>query len=55
MSVAFLVDGVRAPFGRYGGALAPVRPDDLAAHVLRALLTGNRTATTDPANLKGTN
>ena len=32
-----LVDGVRTPFGRYGGALAAVRPDDLAAHVLRAL------------------
>ena len=29
--------GVRTPFGRYGGALATVRPDDLAAHVLREL------------------
>ncbi|MDP9396911.1 MAG: 3-oxoadipyl-CoA thiolase, partial [Actinomycetota bacterium] len=37
MSTAFLVDGVRTPFGRFGGALAPVRPDDLGAHVLRAL------------------
>jgi 3-oxoadipyl-CoA thiolase len=37
MSTAFLVDGIRTPFGRYGGALAPVRPDDLAAHVLKAL------------------
>ena len=36
-SQAFLVAGVRTPFGRYGGALAPVRPDDLAAHVLREL------------------
>ena len=26
-----IVDGVRTPFGRYGGALASVRPDDLAA------------------------
>src|SRR5919106_3808422 len=34
---AFLVDGVRTPTGRYGGALAAVRPDDLAAHVLRTL------------------
>ncbi|WP_280218972.1 3-oxoadipyl-CoA thiolase [Nocardia neocaledoniensis] len=34
---AYLVDGVRTPFGRYGGALAAVRPDDLAAHVLTAL------------------
>ncbi len=35
---AFLVDGVRTPIGRYGGALASVRPDDLAAHALRALV-----------------
>lgn len=38
MIEAFLVGGVRTPVGRYGGALAPVRPDDLAAHVLKALL-----------------
>ena len=37
MSTAYLVDGVRTPFGRYGGALAPVRPDDLAAHTIGAL------------------
>ncbi|MDX6204624.1 MAG: hypothetical protein QOF39_681 [Frankiales bacterium] len=37
MPTAFLVTGVRTPIGRYGGALAPVRPDDLAAHVLRTL------------------
>ena len=37
MSEAFLVDGIRTPIGRYGGALAPLRPDDLAAHVLRTL------------------
>ncbi len=34
----FLVDGVRTPIGRYGGKLAAVRPDDLAALVLRELL-----------------
>ncbi|MFC5382694.1 3-oxoadipyl-CoA thiolase [Aquipuribacter nitratireducens] len=34
---AWLVDGVRTPVGRYGGALAAVRPDDLAAHVVAAL------------------
>jgi 3-oxoadipyl-CoA thiolase len=33
-----IVDGLRTPFGRYGGALRDVRPDDLAAHVIRALL-----------------
>jgi 3-oxoadipyl-CoA thiolase len=37
MTTAYLVDGVRSPIGRYGGALASVRPDDLAAHVLREL------------------
>jgi 3-oxoadipyl-CoA thiolase len=35
---AFLIDGVRSPFGRYGGALAGVRADDLAAAVIAALL-----------------
>jgi 3-oxoadipyl-CoA thiolase len=45
---AFLVDGVRTPIGRYGGALAAVRPDDLAAHVISSLL--NRTAL-DPAQI----
>ncbi len=38
MSDAYILDAVRSPFGRYGGALAGVRPDDLAAHVVRALL-----------------
>ena len=38
MSSAYIYDAVRTPFGRYGGALAGVRPDDLAAHSLRALL-----------------
>jgi len=33
-----IVDGLRTPFGRYGGALAGVRPDDMAAHVVRAVL-----------------
>jgi len=35
---AVIIDGVRTPVGRYGGALASVRPDDLAALVLRALV-----------------
>ncbi|KWV33197.1 3-oxoadipyl-CoA thiolase [Micromonospora rifamycinica] len=38
MTVAYLVAGVRTPIGRYAGALAGVRPDDLAAHVLRELV-----------------
>ena len=37
---AYLVTGVRTPIGRYGGALAGVRTDDLAAHVVRALVAG---------------
>ncbi|ATG50519.1 acetyl-CoA C-acyltransferase [Brachybacterium vulturis] len=36
MSEAFLVGGARTPVGRYGGALSSVRPDDLAALVVRA-------------------
>jgi 3-oxoadipyl-CoA thiolase len=43
---AWIVDAVRTPIGRYGGALAGVRPDDLAALVIRALV--DRTAI-DPA------
>jgi acetyl-CoA acetyltransferase family protein len=38
MSSAYILDAVRTPFGRYGGSLAGVRPDDLAAHVVKALL-----------------
>ncbi|WP_433163533.1 3-oxoadipyl-CoA thiolase [Kribbella sp. CA-247076] len=39
---AYLVDGVRTPIGRYGGALAAVRPDDLAAHAVSSLLARHR-------------
>jgi acetyl-CoA acetyltransferase family protein len=38
MTDAFLVGGVRTPFGRYRGALADARPDDLASRVLEAAL-----------------
>lgn len=38
MIASFVYDAVRTPFGRHGKALAAVRPDDLAAHSLRALL-----------------
>jgi acetyl-CoA acetyltransferase family protein len=38
MSAAYVLDAIRTPFGRYGGGLAAVRPDDLAAHVVKALL-----------------
>jgi 3-oxoadipyl-CoA thiolase len=35
---AVILGYVRTPFGRYGGGLAPIRPDDLASHVIRAVL-----------------
>ncbi len=45
----FVLDGVRTPIGRYGGALAGVRPDDLAAHVVRTLV--GRSPGLDPARV----
>ncbi|MGW5434149.1 thiolase family protein [Streptomyces sp. NPDC004059] len=45
----YVVDAVRTPFGRYGGALAGVRPDDLAAGVLRALV--DRSPGLDPSRI----
>ena len=41
MADAFICDAIRTPVGRYGGALASVRPDDLAALVLRELRSRN--------------
>ncbi|HEX7209627.1 MAG TPA: thiolase family protein [Propionibacteriaceae bacterium] len=38
MTAAYLYDAVRTPFGRFNGALAGVRPDDLASYVIKALL-----------------
>ncbi|NYT37067.1 3-oxoadipyl-CoA thiolase [Allopusillimonas soli] len=38
---AFICDAVRTPFGRYGGALSPVRTDDLAATPIKALMERN--------------
>ncbi|MFE2287460.1 thiolase family protein [Streptomyces sp. NPDC059443] len=45
----YVVDAVRTPIGKFGGALAGVRPDDLAAHVVRALV--DRTPALDPARI----
>jgi 3-oxoadipyl-CoA thiolase len=39
MKAAYIVDLVRTPVGKFGGALASVRPDDLAAHVIRELVS----------------
>jgi acetyl-CoA acyltransferase len=41
MNAAFICDGIRTPIGRYGGALAAIRTDDLAALPLRALVSRN--------------
>src|SRR5512143_4024252 len=38
MTEAWIIDAVRTPIGRHGGVLATVRPDDLAAAAIRALL-----------------
>lgn len=45
----YVVDAVRTPIGKFGGAFAGVRPDDLAAHVVRALV--DRTPDLDPARI----
>ena len=49
MTDAFLYAAVRTPFGRFGGALAQVRPDDLAAIALRGVL--GKTPDLDPAQI----
>ncbi|MDU8992235.1 thiolase family protein [Streptomyces mirabilis] len=50
MNTVYIVDAVRTPIGRYNGALASVRPDDLAAHALRELLA--RTPALDPSRIE---
>jgi acetyl-CoA C-acetyltransferase len=41
MKSVYIVDSVRTPVGKYGGALSNVRPDDLLAYAIRALLSRN--------------
>jgi 3-oxoadipyl-CoA thiolase len=41
MKSAFVIDTVRTPIGKYGGALSTIRPDDLLAHVIKALISRN--------------
>src|SRR5688572_23935589 len=50
MNEAYICDAVRTPIGRYGGALASVRTDDLAALPLKALMARNPTL--DPAAIE---
>ena len=47
MREVFVVDAVRTPMGRFGGALATVRPDDLAAHVIAAVVDRNSVPTAE--------
>jgi hypothetical protein len=44
---AYIYDGLRTPFGRHAGALSSIRPDNLAAHVIKALVEKNHL----PANI----
>ena len=41
MKPVYIIDSIRTPIGKYGGALATVRPDDLLSHVIEALMQRN--------------
>lgn len=41
MKTVYMIDAVRTPIGRYGGKLSSIRPDDLLAHVIKALIARN--------------
>lgn len=41
MNTVYIIDAVRTPIGKYGGALSGIRPDDLLAHVIKALVLRN--------------
>ena len=43
MKNVFVIDAVRTPIGKFGGALSAIRPDDLLAHVIRTLVSRNET------------
>ncbi|MDO8969250.1 MAG: 3-oxoadipyl-CoA thiolase, partial [Saprospiraceae bacterium] len=45
--MSYLIDGIRTPIGNFGGSLAPIRTDDLAAHAIQKLL--ERHPKLDPA------
>ncbi|MCW3073516.1 MAG: beta-ketoadipyl CoA thiolase [Flaviaesturariibacter sp.] len=50
MKTVYVIDAVRTPLGKYGGALSLVRPDDLLAHVIRELMARNQNV--DPASIE---
>jgi 3-oxoadipyl-CoA thiolase len=41
MKTTYIIDAVRTPVGKYGGALSSIRPDDMLAHVIKELITRN--------------
>jgi acetyl-CoA C-acetyltransferase len=41
MKAVYVIDALRTPIGKFGGSLAGVRPDDLAAHVIKAIIERN--------------
>lgn len=49
MQPVYVIDTVRTPVGRYGGVLSSIRPDDLLAYIIRALLKRNENA--DPSRI----
>ena len=50
MPTAYVIDSIRTPIGKYGGALHSIRPDDLLAHVVRTIL--QRNSDIDPAAIE---
>jgi acetyl-CoA C-acetyltransferase len=50
MKACYIIDAVRTPIGRYGGRLSSIRPDDLLAHVITAIL--QRNTSIDPAAIE---
>lgn len=42
METVYIIDAVRTPIGKYGAALSTIRPDDLLAHVIKALVLRNK-------------
>jgi 3-oxoadipyl-CoA thiolase len=50
MQTAYVIDAIRTPIGKYGGGLSSIRPDDLLAHVIKALM--DRNPGIDPAAIE---
>ena len=50
MRNVYIIDAIRTPIGKYGGALSSVRPDDLLAHVIKELLARNKSI--NPADIE---